>query len=291
MESTRVTPIIPSRSRGIPCRPLWSKKSVRWMEPGPGRKEPKGSRRAGRARLLAGLPGREGIRWQGSRRTRSGRSRARGTQGLVRRIVPTFCNGRSGSRGGLGRVQEECGLPADVTLRSAAVGGGARRHASVFRSPGKRDRAVRARRAWSLVLRLHSSVSGWKRPHGSIPHERDTGFGRLSVDGHPPKGPQELSRRVGSACFRVFSVLQKPLQWSTCGIARNRASRLSMESPCSVSTARGSRCVKPPLLIWPTYNQESDARRCRTARTPRPEPIAGLPRSEVIPPRSEPAHC
>lgn len=118
----------------------------------------------------------------------------------------------------------------------------------------------------------------------------------LASGGYPwtvirlPKGPQELSRRVGSACFRVFSVLQKPLQWSTCGIARNRTSRLSMESPCSVSTARGSRCVKPPLLIWPTYNQESAARRCRTARTPRPEPIAGLPRPEVILPRSEPAH-
>ena len=59
------------------------------------RKKP---RRAGGARLLAGVPGRERVGEQSYRRRKSRRARARGTQGLVPRIVPALRDGGPASR-------------------------------------------------------------------------------------------------------------------------------------------------------------------------------------------------
>src|SRR6202158_6119482 len=119
-----------------------------------------------------------------------------GTSGVVRGIVPALRDGRTVSRGRSGRIPEQCCIPANVPLCAAALGGGARRHAGVLRSPGKRTRALSTRRARALALRLHSSVPGWQRAHGAFPDERDAGVGRVSVDAHSREGPQRLPCRA-----------------------------------------------------------------------------------------------
>ena len=83
------------------------------------------------------------------------------------------------------RIPEQSRLSAHVALCAATVGGGARRHAGAFRSSRKGDGAFGARRARSLAVRLYPSLSGRQRADGALPDERDAGFGRLSLDGHP----------------------------------------------------------------------------------------------------------
>ena len=60
------------------------------------------------------------------------RVRARGTQGVVSRIVPALCGCGPDRTRRARRIPEHSGLSADVALCAATVGGGTRRHAGAF---------------------------------------------------------------------------------------------------------------------------------------------------------------
>ena len=83
------------------------------------------------------------------------------------------------------RLSERAGLYPPLDACAAATRGGARLRAGAVRAPVRRSRAGRARRARALHLRLCPSLHGRQRPHREIPHERDVGLRRLSVDDRP----------------------------------------------------------------------------------------------------------
>src|SRR3984893_16602569 len=73
-------------------------------------------------------------------------ARARRAQGLVSRTVPALRCGRPHRTRCARRIPQQSCVPAHVTLRAAALGSSARRHAGVLRPARKRNGTGRARR-------------------------------------------------------------------------------------------------------------------------------------------------
>ncbi len=119
---------------------------------------------------------------QGALRRQRRKAGPNGAPRVVSRTLPAMCRRRPHRSWRVGRLQERCRLPANLTIRPPTMGSGTRRNACAVRSAGERASAECAGCPRSLDVWLHPPLSRRERPHGAFPNERYVGIRRLSLD-------------------------------------------------------------------------------------------------------------